>query len=444
MAWIIFEISINCFQAYVLTCFSEKCFSYKKKNKFHFCVLFTICTLFLTMFTFMKMPPIDSMIFLFPIMFALLFSDDNIFCILYWNILVALIFSLVAGFSNQIYSLFLELIDIPFEKKGIYYILYILCSNGLIYALVHLIMHQNIYGNFLNIKTYALFFAMILSVFLSEESLYYYNELATVKKENILSILLIIAHVGLTSCVFLAVSLFHLVQQSALKESMNQAKFSLLSQEKQHQEELINIYSDLIRYRHDMKHHLQILREIVNSSENDDAQKYLNELENCSLFNKYIATGNRAVDAVLSTKFILMKSHGIEFKYESCPLSEIPISSVDFCLVIANLLDNAIEGIIRIPKYDEKNAIIRMSFFRNGQMLYIECENPCNIGTLMIKNGKFISSKLIKGKEEIHGIGLQSIEKIVSNAEGRMKINIEDAVFYIRIVLPFLKEGEYT
>lgn len=73
---------------------------------------------------------------------------------------------------------------------------------------------------------------------------------------------------------------------------------------------------------------------------------------------------------------------------------------------------------------------------RSWDMFYIVCENTMRASSVKMSGLHFISSK----GGFIHGYGIQSIRRIVENAQGRCKFIPQNEVFRVEIVLPFIKE----
>lgn len=435
MGWTIFNIAINCFQAYMILLFATKGFSCRPHTKIYDFLLLLSCSTFFSLFLFFPLPAIDIAVFLFPLAFSLVFSTDSYTSIVYWNVVIALGFALIAGLANHIYFLLLQITNTPFSTNCIRHVIYILLSNAALLLLTQLIIKQKSTDESPRFSTHFPFLLMIIALFLSEESLYYYQKIVSNSESGMFFPLMI--YCGLTICTFLSILLFHTVSLNALKESRYQAELSLYSQSKQHYEELEKSYAQLVAYRHDIRHHLQTLEQLVSHGHMTDAQNYLSSMQ-CVTTKKFFITGCSAVDALLAAKNSTMESYDISFRYTAHPLSDLPIDTVDFCSIVGNLLDNSIEGILRIADYSSLKPTVHLSFLKTGDMFYINCENPCNPSSLIIRKGKFITSKKSEHQSGLRGIGLSSIQRIAEQAEGRCQFYCENQVFYAQVVLPYL------
>ena len=246
------------------------------------------------------------------------------------------------------------------------------------------------------------------------------------------------ACLGTTAIVILTLFQFRIISLDTERKNRLQTEIMLLSLTKQHQQELSQMYETLTARQYDYKHHLQTLEQLVSSS--PTAKKYLDSIANEAAQEDMIITGSPEVDALLTVKRRIMREKGIEFKLTPYPLANLPIATTDFCAILGNLLDNAIEGIQRIAE-PPAEPLIHLAFSRSWDMFYVYCTNPCEPSTLSEKKGLFLTSKK-KSEPGLHGIGLHSIEAIAERAEGRAEFHTEDNAFHAKVVLPFLKEGK--
>ena len=146
-------------------------------------------------------------------------------------------------------------------------------------------------------------------------------------------------------------------------------------------------------------------------------------------------SGSLFVDALITAKHLTMKEHGIQFDYT--PLSvKLPISEVEFCTVLGNILDNAIEGVMRIVNPDVSKKII-LSFVQTRGMLYVQCANPCDETLLKRRNQTWLSTKSSNKRATVDSIGINSIRRIVENNSGRSLFQAKDGMFHVQITLPY-------
>lgn len=150
--------------------------------------------------------------------------------------------------------------------------------------------------------------------------------------------------------------------------------------------------------------------------------------EEKEITKEYVRTGNITVDSILNYKlnYICRK-----FKCEIICSIDIPsesvISEVDLNIILGNLLDNAADA---LAKVDKKILDIKIKYERG--ILYISIYNSYNGKIIVDKRGKLLTGKLEK---ENHGLGLESVERIVKKYNGISKISYEEHIFKIDIML---------
>lgn len=441
MAWTVFEFLINLFQSSLILFYLKSCFFTKKKVLLADTAFLALFTAFLTLSQYITPMPIfvQQIIFFTLILgFANFFSAEPKFSIVYWIFILSLVFNLVSVLTYPIFDLLPLILRVDYPSYAFKRVLCIIMTNVLLFLILKLIIRLKKKCSFPKPSAYAIFIFTLSVVYIVEEALYsLYNQYGSQS-----ALPFFIAYIGLLFCVILLIILFHTVSNDTERENRYQAEISLLTLSKQHQRELSQMYEDLTTRQHDYKQHLQMLRELVSNDKDSTAEKYLNSVISDNLCDEMIVTGSPEIDALLTAKRRIMRERGIEFIYVPYPLASLPIHVSDFCSIVGNLLDNAIEGVGRI-KPAPASPSIRLAFSRSWDMFYIYCENPCDTSTIIKEKDHFVSSKQ-KTEPGMHGIGMHSINAIADRDEGRVEFYIESNTFYAKVVLPYLNErGKY-
>lgn len=385
--------------------------------------------------------------FVFPMIHAFILSAEPKQSIIYWLFLLTLIFNLISAMTYPIFDLLPVLAHFQYASTHLKRALCIITTNALLFVMLLLIIRLKKTCTFPRASAYVIFMMTLGVILLAEESLYtLYIDLKEIIAKSVFvhsaCFPLFVAYICLIVCTLLSILLFHMVSNDADRENRSQFEISMLNLSKQHQSELSHMYSELTAREHDYKHHLQMLKELVENTGRSVAKDYLNTIVEESKHDSLFITGSPVVDALLTAKHKLMCEKGIDLLYSPYPLAELPVSTSDFCSIVGNLLDNAIEGVQRIPEPREK-ATIHLSFSRSWDMFYIYCENPCNPDTIVRTKDAFVSSKQ-KTEPGLHGIGLHSIETLATKAEGRTEFAVQNQTFYAKVVLPYLYDKEGT
>ena len=197
-----------------------------------------------------------------------------------------------------------------------------------------------------------------------------------------------------------------------------------------HYAEVENMYRQVRGWRHDYKNHIQMLKAYMSVSEYDKANEYLDRLdEDLNNVDAIMKTGNIVMDAILNSKISLAKSKEIDVAAKAAVPKSLNVSEIDLCVVIGNLLDNAIEACEQIEDGGEK--FIRIFIGMKNTQLYIYIANTAPCGKLTKVGGLFATRK-----NGHHGFGLVRIDKIIEKYRGFLRRSSEDGAFTTEILLP--------
>jgi sensor histidine kinase regulating citrate/malate metabolism len=197
-----------------------------------------------------------------------------------------------------------------------------------------------------------------------------------------------------------------------------------------HYAEVENMYRQVRGWRHDYKNHIQTLKAYRSLGQNDEIDAYLNKLdEDLTNVDTIIKTGNIIIDAILNSKISLANSKEIAVNAKVAVPEKLNISEIDLCVIIGNLLDNAIEACEAITSGGEK--FIRIFVGVKNTQLYIYIANTAP-GRKQTKVGGRFATK----KSGYHGYGLVRVDKTVEKYRGYVKRGSEDGAFTTEILLP--------
>lgn len=196
-----------------------------------------------------------------------------------------------------------------------------------------------------------------------------------------------------------------------------------------HIDEVQSIYLTMREWRHDYHNHMQTLKAHMAMAQYDLANQYLDELEkDLNDIRIFIKSGNINLDAILNSKLSLAKSKNITVNCKAQLPSKLTISDIDLCVLIGNLLDNALEACEQMPPDIEPFLRIYIGIFK--QQLYISVTNSTK--DLVRK----LDHEYITNKRGNHGHGLKRIYNTVKKYEGFINSQNEPGVFVTEIMLP--------
>lgn len=193
-------------------------------------------------------------------------------------------------------------------------------------------------------------------------------------------------------------------------------------------DEVQSMYTKMRGWRHDYHNHIQALQASMAMGRYDDVVSYLNELNSdLTTVDTTLKTGRIMVDAILNGKMNIAAQNNIPVNVTAKIPMEAAVTDVDLCVIIGNLLDNAVEENKNLPKEDR---FIRVYIGQKNTQLYLAFTNAA--GKKKEKRGTLFSSS----KGISHGFGLARVESIVKKYDGMFSADSEDGGFTAEILIP--------
>lgn len=192
-----------------------------------------------------------------------------------------------------------------------------------------------------------------------------------------------------------------------------------------------NSYQKIKELRHDMRHHLGELKYLANTNEKKQLLAYIEDME-LHMINteEYVSSGNKEIDGTLNYLLQTAKKKLKEVDVSVSIPENLEIHNYLFNVILGNLLENAIAAAV---KTERKYLKIHIKLKQN--VIYIVVENSYN-GEVKIKDNKIMTSKKDK---KIHGIGLESVKRMVEEMNGMLDIQWKESVFTVNIIF-YLEE----
>lgn len=195
-------------------------------------------------------------------------------------------------------------------------------------------------------------------------------------------------------------------------------------------EEIKNIYLNMRGWRHDYHSHLQTIKAHLALNQLDEVQQYLLDLEkDLSRVDSYVKSGNLMADAILNGKISIAESKNINVICKAELPEEIIITDIDMCVILGNLLDNAIEACLKI---EEDKRFIRIYIAMMKNQLYISIQNSAK-EELDFNERNYISTK--RGE---HGLGMKRVKILIDKYNGYLNLQNEPGIFASEVTVPLI------
>lgn len=189
-------------------------------------------------------------------------------------------------------------------------------------------------------------------------------------------------------------------------------------------------YADQRKKTHEYKNQILCIGSLLRKKVYDDLEEYVGGLsEHLSEESNYISTNHIIVDAILNTKHQEMIKQNILFVFLLDDLSNIKISDEDIVIILANLLDNAIEACMQC----QGKRVIRLKFVIEEDAVIISMKNNYE-GEILYDGTEIRSSKADHAEE--HCFGIKNIAEAIRKYGGSYSIQTKEKEFFFSILIP--------
>lgn len=198
-------------------------------------------------------------------------------------------------------------------------------------------------------------------------------------------------------------------------------ELSLLEQEEhslnQYVEEAKAHYEKTKSFRHDIKNHIAVIKNLLQNGQPKQALNYIKDMEDLAEELSFpCSTNNPVVDILAGNKLGIARSMGIDVYCSLLLPYPSGLRDIDVCIILSNALDNAIHACKDMDGCVQK--YIRMSGRLQGDFLLMEIENSFQ-GSGMFKKGT----------------GLSNVKNVVEKYHGAMSVKTQGTNFVLHVML---------
>lgn len=220
--------------------------------------------------------------------------------------------------------------------------------------------------------------------------------------------------------------LFYLVAQELNANACLRQENRFLHMQSAQYEALRTAISETRQARHDLRHHFSALSALAEREAWEDLRCYLTQAQAGIPAADLGLCENPAVDGVAGHYAVLSRQAGIPFTCRLDLPRTLPVSEMDVCVVLSNLLENALEAGQRA----EGQRFIRLNAALHGEKLVLLTVENAYSGELLERDGVLQSTKR-RGE----GVGLQSVAHIAEKNGGYCRFLHDGSVFTANIIL---------
>ena len=222
-------------------------------------------------------------------------------------------------------------------------------------------------------------------------------------------------------------AVFLLMATSLNRNAKLQQENQFLSMQQQRYENLRTAIEEARQARHDMRHQFNQISALAEAGDLENLKSYLAKTVSRIPNLDMCFCENRAADSVVGYYCAMAKRDEIPFRARLDLPETLPVDEIDMCLVLSNLLENALEASLRTAP--GRRQIELTAYVHADRILLIEVENAFD-GEINEKNGVFRSSK-----RRENGIGIQSVTHIAEKTGGTSTFTYQNGTFTAKVML---------
>lgn len=231
---------------------------------------------------------------------------------------------------------------------------------------------------------------------------------------------------------FLSVYYLLYIQASAIVEkyALEKRQLFMAQQEKLWESELIRqkaVSAMAFQQRHDMHHHNAVINSLLKSGDINNLKVYMKSYD--SALNTHNVSSyclNPIVNSIMNICASRIEEENIKTVFQVSVPEVIGIDNIDLTCVLANAIENALEGCLRLPANAEKEILVIIKYINSR--LRVKVENTC-------RNDIIFEGDLPVTQKTGGGMGTKSILYTAERYDGMAGFAVTNGKFITRIVL---------
>ncbi len=207
----------------------------------------------------------------------------------------------------------------------------------------------------------------------------------------------------------------------------------LKEMQKKYYEDMLMREEETRKYRHDLRNHLICLYGLAKEEQAKKVMAYIRNMEEQARFiqQKFYTTGNKVLDALVNYYGSLIELD-TRLRVSGKVEHDLEITDTDLCTVFGNLLQNAVEGVMRVQGGEK---YIWIQFEQGREYLRIRIENSAVFPENDILQTKKFFTETIKKDKRDHGIGISNVQETVKRYQGKVNVLREGQKVVAEVIL---------
>lgn len=185
------------------------------------------------------------------------------------------------------------------------------------------------------------------------------------------------------------------------------------------------------RERHEMRHHMVLLNEMLAHGQTERAQEYVRFLvDRIDSIPSGTYCDNMVINAIAGHYLNSAKSKRIAVSADIRASESTVLRDEELCVLLTNMLENAEEACTLMS--EDADRFIRFKFRSSEDHLSIVCENSTSEPVAFDRDGAVVTTK---DDAAHHGYGIAAMRRIVEKHGGEFTVACSDGTFTVKAVI---------
>lgn len=182
---------------------------------------------------------------------------------------------------------------------------------------------------------------------------------------------------------------------------------------------------------HDVKHYSRIMDSLLEQKKYDEMKKVIDHINDVAMENKVKKyCDNLVVNTILAHMMEQASTYGVKVQLDVAVSKDIPVSDYEVTIVIANLLENALEC---VQNQEEDKRWIEAKIHCRSDYLLLQTKNEYR-GEMQLDSGTGLPDSKKKGN---HGLGMQSALAFSEKIGGSIVCCTDEGIFELVVFAKF-------
>lgn len=352
------------------------------------------------------------------VLYASVVFVGNMRAYIVWSTILVALDGIVEAVMISLYLMFPNTTILQIDEPGFVRIVSVLIVKGISFVTYYLITRRVDKEHTIQWKDFAPLLLVPIGCWIMLEVVFTSIDILP---DNMSQLLLAMGCISLLLIVTSTILLYNRITTDG--KELTQSRLQLRTAEitKDHIDQINDIYTKLSSIRHDLKNHFAAISGLLTAKDYPALEQYMTDLVDFEIeMHEFVK--HPVLNALISARSLLASNTNIDFKADISLPEELPMTDVDLCILVSNILDNAFEANEGIS-----GAQFIYLYTRVVKLYWVvACKNTTD------KQGRFKSTghlRSTKKNASVHGLGTKQIQKIAEKCGGFVTYRRENYEF---------------